>query len=263
MRLAREVVEVPLAVHQSSGQRPCSFSAFTTSPTAASMQADGQVVQKRISTWTLCSPSPRTRVANPPGAPDPMHIFLDMGRRRKKRAAAASPELPNSPTMDATKTTPKWVQRLAMKVGSVDTLLQGKGKLEASGIGDRPDRSPIFRSICFFDPNGPSPRTRRRYRHAKDGKDARRSEMEMLEEWSKMKRAPKHAAWMHDGSMARRNDAITHPDQHDPLNATHDPARTSWPAPNDGVTDFDSELAVCGVPSHRQRRGLPRRRGNW
>jgi lactoylglutathione lyase len=25
---------------------------------------------------------------------------------------------------------------------------------------------------------------------------------DMLEEWSKTKRAPKHAAWMHDGSMA-------------------------------------------------------------
>jgi lactoylglutathione lyase len=24
----------------------------------------------------------------------------------------------------------------------------------------------------------------------------------MLEEWSQTKRAPKHAAWMHDGSMA-------------------------------------------------------------
>ena len=25
---------------------------------------------------------------------------------------------------------------------------------------------------------------------------------DMLEEWSQTKRAPKHAAWMHDGSMA-------------------------------------------------------------
>jgi lactoylglutathione lyase len=25
---------------------------------------------------------------------------------------------------------------------------------------------------------------------------------EMLEEWDKTKRAPKHAAWMHDGSVA-------------------------------------------------------------
>ena len=65
-----------------------------------------------------------------------------------------------------------------------------------------------------------------------------------------------HAAWMHDGSVAGRNDGNHYPDQHDPLNATHDPARTSWVASaNDGVTDFpDSELAVCGVPSHRQRR---------
>jgi lactoylglutathione lyase len=26
---------------------------------------------------------------------------------------------------------------------------------------------------------------------------------EMLQEWSETRRAPKHAAWMHDGSMAQ------------------------------------------------------------
>jgi hypothetical protein len=27
---------------------------------------------------------------------------------------------------------------------------------------------------------------------------------QMLDEWAKTKRAPKHAAWMHDGSLASR-----------------------------------------------------------
>ncbi|MBZ8144126.1 glyoxalase, partial [Rubrivivax gelatinosus] len=28
---------------------------------------------------------------------------------------------------------------------------------------------------------------------------------EMLDEWSRTKKAPKHAAWMHDGSLARED----------------------------------------------------------
>ncbi|HOB02088.1 MAG TPA: VOC family protein [Casimicrobium huifangae] len=134
------------------------------------------------------------------GAPDPyMHIFLDMGQGN----VLAFFELPNSPTMGRDENTPKWVQHLAMKVDSVDTLLKAKAKLEASGIEViGPTDHTIFKSIYFFDPNG------HRLELAADTGTPKMAKMldevkwEMLEEWSKTKRAPKHAAWMHDGSMA-------------------------------------------------------------
>jgi len=90
-----------------------------------------------------------------------------------------------------------------MKVDSVDTLLKAKAKLEASGIEViGPTDHTIFKSIYFFDPNG------HRLELAADTGTPKMAKMldevkwEMLEEWSKTKRAPKHAAWMHDGSMA-------------------------------------------------------------
>jgi lactoylglutathione lyase len=137
------------------------------------------------------------------GAPDPyMHIFLDMGQGN----VLAFFELPNSPTMGRDENTPKWVQHLAMKVDSVDTLLKAKAKLEAGGIEViGPTDHTIFKSIYFFDPNG------HRLELAADTGTPKMAEMlnevkwEMLEEWSKTKRAPKHAAWMHDGSMASAN----------------------------------------------------------
>ena len=135
------------------------------------------------------------------GAPDPyMHIFLDMGQGN----VLAFFELPNSPTMGRDENTPKWVQHLAMKVDSVDTLLKAKAKLEASGIEViGPTDHTIFKSIYFFDPNG------HRLELAADTGTPKMAKMldevkwDMLEEWSKTKRAPKHAAWMHDGSYAQ------------------------------------------------------------
>lgn len=137
------------------------------------------------------------------GAPDPyMHIFLDMGQGN----VLAFFELPNSPTMGRDGNTPAWVQHLAMKVDSVDTLLKAKAKLEANGIEViGPTDHTIFKSIYFFDPNG------HRLELAADTGTPKMAKMlddvkwDMLEEWSKTKRAPKHAAWMHDGSMASAN----------------------------------------------------------
>ncbi|MBM3931105.1 MAG: VOC family protein, partial [Sphingomonadales bacterium] len=60
----------------------------------------------------------------------------------------------------------------------------------------------IFKSIYFFDPNG------HRLELAYDcGTPEMRNKLdavkwEMLEEWSKTKKAPQHAAWMHDGSVS-------------------------------------------------------------
>jgi catechol 2,3-dioxygenase-like lactoylglutathione lyase family enzyme len=52
-------------------------------------------------------------------APDPyMHVFLDAGQGN----VLAFFELPNSPTMGRDPNTPEWVQHIAFKVDSVETL---------------------------------------------------------------------------------------------------------------------------------------------
>lgn len=133
-------------------------------------------------------------------APDPyMHIFLDAGNGN----ILAFFELPGQPPMGRDGNTPAWVQHLALKVESMDKLLEAKEKLVAAGIEVLgPTDHTIFKSIYFFDPNG---------HRIELAADCGTPEMyqkldevkwDMIEEWSKTKRAPAHARWMHDGSMA-------------------------------------------------------------
>ena len=133
-------------------------------------------------------------------APDPyMHIFLDAGGGN----ILAFFELPSYPAMGRDPNTTNWVQHLALEVDSVDTLLATKARLEADGIDVvGPTDHTIFKSIYFFDPSGHrlelaantgTPDMMRRLDEVK---------MDMLDEWNRTKRAPRHAAWMHDGSMA-------------------------------------------------------------
>jgi len=129
-------------------------------------------------------------------APDPyMHVFMDAGGGN----VLAFFELPNSAPMGRDTNTPEWVQHLAFKVDSMAELLAFKERLVASGIEvlGVTDHT-IFKSIYFFDPNGHrlelacDTGTPDMYRKLDAVK------WDMLEEWSKTKRAPKHAAWMHD-----------------------------------------------------------------
>jgi catechol 2,3-dioxygenase-like lactoylglutathione lyase family enzyme len=129
------------------------------------------------------------------GAPDPyMHVFLDAGQGN----VLAFFELPNAPAMGRDGNTPEWVQHIAFKVGSLDQLLAAKAKLQAAGIEVvGPTEHTIFKSIYFFDPNGHrlelavDTATPEMNRKLDDVKWA------MLEEWSRTKKAPQHAAWMH------------------------------------------------------------------
>ena len=130
------------------------------------------------------------------GAPDPyMHVFLDAGQGN----VLAFFELPNAAPMGRDGNTPEWVQHIAFKVASMDTLLATKARLEAAGIAVvGPTEHTIFKSIYFFDPNG------HRLELAVDtatpemNKKLDAVKWEMLEEWSRTRRAPKHAAWMHE-----------------------------------------------------------------
>jgi catechol 2,3-dioxygenase-like lactoylglutathione lyase family enzyme len=132
--------------------------------------------------------------------PDPyMHIFLDAGQG----SILAFFELPTKPPMGRDPNTPEWTQHLALEVDSMETLLAAKSRLEADGIPvTGPTDHTIFKSIYFFDPSG-----HRLELAVNIGTPEMMSELdnvkwEMLEEWSKTKKAPAHARWMHDGSYA-------------------------------------------------------------
>lgn len=129
------------------------------------------------------------------GDPDPyMHVFLDAGGGN----VLAFFELPTRPAMGRDENTPKWVQHIALKVGSIEELLGAKAHIESEGVSVLgPTHHGIFQSIYFFDPNG------HRIELAADiGTDAQYAELRrvaapMLEEWSRTKKAPRHADWLH------------------------------------------------------------------
>ena len=129
------------------------------------------------------------------GAPDPyMHVFLDAGQGN----VLAFFELPNAKPMGRDGNTPEWVQHIAFKVATLEVLLAAKARLEAAGIEViGPTEHTIFKSIYFFDPNGH--RLELAVDTATPDMNAKLDEVKwaMLEEWSRTKRAPKHADWMH------------------------------------------------------------------
>ena len=131
-------------------------------------------------------------------APDPyMHIFLDAGGGN----VLAFFELPNSPEMGRDENTPGWVQHMAFEVDSMETLLAAKAKLEANGVEVLgPTNHTIFKSIYFFDPNGHRLELATNTGTPEMYKTLDEVKWDMLNEWSKTKRAPKHAAWMHEPS---------------------------------------------------------------
>ena len=94
--------------------------------------------------------------------------------------------------------TPAWVQHLALRVPDMKTLMAYKRKLEKLGIEVvGPTDHTICKSIYFFDPNG------HRLELAVDTttpamkKKLAAVSGDMLKEWSKTKKAPHHADWVH------------------------------------------------------------------
>ncbi len=134
-------------------------------------------------------------------APDPyMHVFLDAGGGN----VLAFFEVPNSPEMQFDPNTPRWVQHIAFKVDSVETLEARRKKLVAAGIDViGPTDHTLFKSIYFFDPNGhrlelaadtTTPAMQKRLDEVK---------WDMLDEWARTRRAPQHAAWLHESPEAQ------------------------------------------------------------
>ncbi len=137
------------------------------------------------------------------GEPDPyMHVFLDAGQGN----VLAFFELPTRAEMGRDRNTPAWVQHIAFKVADRDTLLAYKANLKAEGITVLgPVDHSLFHSIYFHDPNG-----HRLELACPDTEETGKLERldavkwEMLEEWSQTRRAPRHAAWMHEKELGER-----------------------------------------------------------
>ena len=123
-----------------------------------------------------------------------MHVFLDAGMGN----VLAFFVLPNSAEMGKDPNTPEWVQHIAFELEDVNALTEAKRKLESEGLDVLgPVNHGIFQSIYFFDPNG-----HRLELAANTQTDEEMNELHevaplMLEEWSRTKRAPQHAAWLH------------------------------------------------------------------
>jgi catechol 2,3-dioxygenase-like lactoylglutathione lyase family enzyme len=129
------------------------------------------------------------------GEEDPyMHIFLDSGGGN----VLAFFELPNQPKMGRDENTPLWVQHIAFEVENMDALMRAKSHLEHEGaevLG--PTHHGIFQSIYFFDPNGHRIELACNIGTQEQYAELARVAPLMLEEWAVTKRAPKHAAWLH------------------------------------------------------------------
>ena len=133
-------------------------------------------------------------------APDPyMHVFLDAGQGN----VLAFFELPNAPDMGRDENTPPWVQHIAFEVDSLQTLEAAKARLMAAGVDViGPTNHTIFKSIYFFDPNGHRLELACNTGTPEMYEKLDACKWEMLNEWSQTRRAPKHAAWMHDHELA-------------------------------------------------------------
>jgi len=128
-----------------------------------------------------------------------MHLFFQLGDGN----FLAFFELPESPAMGRDPNTPEWVQHLAFRVADMETLMRSKKRIESKGVDVLgPVDHTICQSIYFFDPNG------HRLELVVDtttpemvGKLVDAAEP-MLDEWNRTKKAPKHAAWVHEKAIA-------------------------------------------------------------
>ena len=124
------------------------------------------------------------------------HLFFRMG----DGSCVAFFEVPNSPPMQKDPNTPEWVQHLALKVDSMEELMECKERLESFGVETiGPIDHTITQSLYFFDPNGHrlefavNTMTPEMFDRLTSVADV------MLEKWSKTKTVPEDAAWVHEG----------------------------------------------------------------
>lgn len=133
---------------------------------------------------------PSTKEPNPY-----MHVFLDAGQGN----ILAFFEITGEKEMSRDLNTPKWVQHIAFRLKDHKALLEAKAELEQQGLDILGvTEHGIIQSIYFFDPNG-----HRLELTCVTGTEAQMKHLkeiapEMLKEWSRTKRPPRQAAWLHE-----------------------------------------------------------------
>jgi catechol 2,3-dioxygenase-like lactoylglutathione lyase family enzyme len=122
------------------------------------------------------------------------HLFFELGDGsyiaffdiRDGKGATLSPDMP------------AWVHHFAFEVDTIEEVKAMKARLEKAGIDVIGVTDHHFiQSIYFFDPNG-----HRIELACNIGTPGQHAELRslapvMLEEWSRTRRAPRHAAWLH------------------------------------------------------------------
>lgn len=129
------------------------------------------------------------------GQPNPyMHIFLDAGMGNILAFFEITGEKPMSRDLN----TPKWVQHISFRLENEQALIEAKAELEKKGIDvlGITDHG-IIKSIYFFDPDGHRLELTCITGSDQELKQLKEIAPEMLEEWSKTKKPPKHASWLH------------------------------------------------------------------
>ncbi len=116
-----------------------------------------------------------------------MHIFF----RMDDGSFVAFFELPESPAMGRDGNTPLWVQHLALRVPDEETLMRYKQRIESHGVEVL---GPVDHTICK---NGHRLELAVDTMTSKMKKELSGVSEAMLEEWSKTKKAPHHADWVH------------------------------------------------------------------
>ena len=133
---------------------------------------------------------PSTKAADPY-----MHVFMDAGMGN----VLAFFELPNSAPMDRDRNTPDWVQHIAFELDSMVDFQAARAALDAEGLDVvGPTNHGIFQSLYFRDPNGHRIELVVNTRSDEEMQRLHEVAPAMLEEWSRTKRAPQHAAWLHE-----------------------------------------------------------------
>ena len=132
-----------------------------------------------------------------------MNVLLDAG----DGDILAFFEVPDAPPMRLDPNTPSWIQHIAFKVADFDALLDVKRVVEAEGLEVvGPVDHAVFRSIYFFDPNGHRLEVAAWSGNPGDLRRLGEHSREMLGEWSRTKRPPRHAAWLHEREFGASRD---------------------------------------------------------
>ncbi len=136
-------------------------------------------------------------------APDPyMHIFLDAGNGN----ILAFFELPNSPPMGRDPNTPEWTQHIAFQVKDLDALEDARKRAVAAGLDVvGPTDHTIFKSIYFFDPSGHRLEVATWTTNPDQMQRMTSVAHDMIEEWSRTKKPPRHTAWLHEKEFEKIN----------------------------------------------------------